>query len=287
MLIFLPDPNAVGSCDTRRSTCFSSRPNKSDALSCSRTCRRASSPDAPQLRARSYSSSRCCESSSTISASRTGDNWSSARRALISPLKSSMLNPGDQVDSFHELTPAGALLRKHVFARGRQAIVAAPALTRLFNPAATDPVPFLKSIKQRIKGGDVESNRAARTQLDQLANLVSVSGTIFQQGQNHQFGAPFLEFAIWNWRCHILQCHIVTKHCCQLRTTDDFTDGDRRGRRDESNQETRKAGHSGTRSRRTRSAGFAGRATAPVGAARSACRGLRALPTCTRLQHSR
>src|SRR6266550_7335365 len=40
----------------------------------------------------------------------------------------------------------------------------------------------------------------------------------------------------------------------------------------------RKAGNSETRSRRTRNAGFAGRATTPVGAARSACRGLPALP---------
>src|SRR5437588_5511896 len=189
MLTFLSDPNAVDFSDIRRSTCLSSRLNKSDALSCSRTCRRASSSDAPQLTARSYSCSRCCESSSTISASRTGDNWSSARRALILFLKSRMLNPGDQVDRFDELTPASALLRQHLFARGSQAIVAASALPRLFNPAATNPVPFLKSIKQRIKGSDVESNRAARPQLDQLANLISVAGTIFQQRENHQFGA--------------------------------------------------------------------------------------------------
>src|SRR6476619_518269 len=102
-----------------------------------------------------------------------------------------MLNPSDEVDRLDAITPASALLRKHVFARGRQAIVATPALPRLFNPAATNPVPFFKSIKQRIKRSDVESNRAARTQLDQLANLVSVSGPIFQQGQNHQFGAAF------------------------------------------------------------------------------------------------
>src|SRR5918996_495197 len=189
MLIFLSDPNAVVLSDIRCSTCLSSRPNKSDALSCSRTCRRASSSDAPQLSARSYSSSRCCESSSTISTSRTGDNWSSARRALISTLKSGMLNSGDQIDRFHELPPAGALLRQHVLAGSCQAIVAAPALTRLFNPAATNPIAFLQSIKQRIEGSDVESNRAARTQVDQLANLVSVPGTIFQQSQNHQFGA--------------------------------------------------------------------------------------------------
>src|SRR6476646_6674289 len=218
-LVFNCAPGATGFCDTRRSTCLSSRPNKSDALSCSRACCRATSSESPPLTARSYSCSRCCESSSTISASRTGDNWSSARRALISTLKSGMLNPGDQVDGFDKLTPAGALFRKHVFARGCQAIVATPALPRLFNPAATNPVPFLQSIKQRIKGSDVESNRAARTQLDQLANLVSMSGTIFEQGQNHQFGAALFEFAIWNWRCHILQCHISAKYCCQLRTT--------------------------------------------------------------------
>src|SRR5438874_9658758 len=183
-LVFDCAPGATGFCDTRPSTCFSSRPNNSDALSCSRTCRRASSSEAPPLTARSYSCSRCCESSSTISASRTGDNSSSARRALISALKSGMLNPRDQVDGFDELTPAGALLRQHIFARGGQAIVAAAALPRFFNPAASNPVPFLKSIKQRIKGSDVESDRAPRTQLDQLANLVPVSGTIFQQSQN-------------------------------------------------------------------------------------------------------
>src|SRR6266496_361331 len=150
MLIFLPDPNAVGLFDIRCSTCLSSRPNKSDPLSCSRTCRHASFSEAPQLRARSYSCSRCCESSSTISASRAGDNWSSDRRTLISALKSGMLNPGDQIDGFDELTPPGPLLRQHVLARGCQAIVAPPALARLFNPAATNPIPFLKSIKQRI-----------------------------------------------------------------------------------------------------------------------------------------
>src|SRR6476660_1857236 len=207
-LVFDCAPGATACCDTRRSTRLSSRPNRSGALSCSRACRRASSADAPPLTDRSYSCSKCCETSSTISASRTGDNRSSTSRALISTLKSGMLNSGDEVDRFDELAPAGALLRQHVFARGRQAVVATPTLPRLFNPAATNPVPFLQSIKQRIKGSDIESNRAARTQLDQLANLVSVSGTIFQQGQNHQFGAAFFQFAVWNWRCHILQCHI-------------------------------------------------------------------------------
>src|SRR5215475_8013294 len=113
-----------------------------------------------------------------------------------------MLNPGDQVDGFDELTPACALLRQHVLANGSQTIVAAPTLARLFNPAAPNPVPFLKSIEQRIKRSDVESNRTARTQLDQLANLVSVPGTIFEQRQDHQFGAAFFQFTIWNWRCH-------------------------------------------------------------------------------------
>src|SRR5215471_8039580 len=119
-----------------------------------------------------------------------------------------MLNPGDQVDGFDELTPAGALLRQHVFAGGCQTIIATPALTRFLDPAATDPIPFLKAIEQWIKGSDIESNRATRTQLDQLAYLISVPGTIFEQRQNHQFSATLLQFAIWNWRCHIWQCHI-------------------------------------------------------------------------------
>src|SRR5262245_2639165 len=189
MLTFDRVPEVIGSCGTRCSTFFSSRRNRSAVFNSSRTFLRASSSEAPPLTARSYSCSRCCESSSTISASRAGDNWSSDRRTLISALNSGMLNPGDQIDGFDELTPPGPLLRQHVFARGCQAIVAPPALACLFNPAATNPIPFLKPVKQRIKRSDVESNRATRTQLDQLANLVSVAGTIFQQRQNHQFGA--------------------------------------------------------------------------------------------------
>src|SRR5215470_8559614 len=182
-------PEVIGSGETRHSTFFSSRRNTSDVFSSSSTFSRASSSDAPPLSARSYSCSRCCESSSTISASRVGDNWSSDNGALISALKSGMLDPRDQVDGFDKLTPASALLRQDVFASRGETIVSAPALAGLFNPAAPNPIPFLKSIKQWIKRGDVESNRATRTQLDQLANLVSMPSTIFQQGQNHQFGA--------------------------------------------------------------------------------------------------
>src|SRR5215510_12458554 len=157
MLTFDGAPEVIGSCETRCSTFFSSRRNRSAVFNSSKAFLRPSSSEAPLLTARSYSCSRCCESSSTISASRAGDNWSSDSLALISALKSGMLNPGDQVDGFDELTPPGPLLRQHVPARGCQAIVAPPALTRLFNPAATNPIPFFQSIKQRIKGGDVES----------------------------------------------------------------------------------------------------------------------------------
>src|SRR6516165_1618157 len=200
MLTFDRVPEVIGSCETRCSTFFSSRRNRSAMFNSSRTFLRASSSDAPPLSARSYSCSRCCESSSTISASRVGVSWSSDRRTLISALKSGMLNPGDQVDGFDELTPPGPLLRQHVFPSGGQTVVAAPALAGFFNPAAPNPIPFLQPIKQRIKGSDVESNRTTRTQLDQLANLVSVAGTIFQQRQNHQFGAALFQFAVWNWR---------------------------------------------------------------------------------------
>src|SRR5437763_8940053 len=181
LLIFSSVPNVTSAADTRRSTCFSSPPNKSDALSCSRTCWRASSSEAPQLSALSYSSSRCCESSSTISASRTGDKPSSARRDLMSILKSGMLNPGDQVDGFNKRPPAAALLRQYVFARGGQTIIATATLARSFDPATTNPGPLLKPIKQRIKGSDIKSDRAARAQVDQLRNLISVPGPIFEQ----------------------------------------------------------------------------------------------------------
>src|SRR2546429_9838644 len=108
-----------------------------------------------------------------ISASRAGGSPSSARRALISALKSGMLNSGDAVDRLDELDPAMALLRQHPFARRRKAIIAAAKLPGFFSPPTADPVQFFLTIEQGVQRSDVESEGATRGEFVKRAYLVS------------------------------------------------------------------------------------------------------------------
>src|SRR5204863_6725246 len=174
------------------STCSSSRSSKSGALSSSTTRWRASSSDAPRLIASSYCSARCCESSSTISASRTGGSLSSANRALISTLKSGMFYPRDEADRFDELDPATALLRQRLLARWRKAVIASATLPCFFNPATADPVSFLQPIEQRVERSDIESYGAARAQLNKLSNFITVPRAVFEERKNHQLRTALL-----------------------------------------------------------------------------------------------
>src|SRR5205085_12382283 len=109
----------------------------------------------------SYSSSRCCTSSSAISASRAGERPRSIRRPLISLRKSGIFDPSDPADSFDEFVPAIALRGENCFSGRREAVITPPPLSCLFHPATANPAAFLESIKQRIKGGDIEAKRAA------------------------------------------------------------------------------------------------------------------------------
>ena len=75
--------------------------------------------------------------------------------------KSGILDPGDPADSFDEFSPAITLRGENFFACRREAIITPPPLSCLFYPATANPAAFLESIKQRIKGGDIEAERAA------------------------------------------------------------------------------------------------------------------------------
>ena len=127
-----------------------------------------------------------------ISASRAGGSPTSARRALISGLKSGMLNPCDAADRLDELDPTVALLRQHLFARWRKAIITTTTLPGFFNPATADPVPFFQPIEHRVERCDVESEGAPRAQFDKLSNFITVPGAVFEEGKNHQLRATFL-----------------------------------------------------------------------------------------------
>src|SRR5438045_6702243 len=193
MLLLRCVPIATGFGGTGRSTRFSSRSNESGTFKSASTARSASSSETPRLSACSYSSSRCCVSSSAISSSRAGERPRLARRALISLRKSGILNSGDSTDCFHELEPAVALAGQHLFAGRGEAIITPPPLPGFFHPAAANPSSFLEPVEQGIKRSDIKPQRTAGAQLDQLTNVVSMPRPILDQRKNEQFRAALLQ----------------------------------------------------------------------------------------------
>ena len=58
-------------------------------------------------------------------------------------------------------------------------------------------------MEQGIEGGDVKSQSAAGSNLNQLRDVVSVAGLIFKQRQDKKLGASFLPFLVGRIGCHV------------------------------------------------------------------------------------
>src|SRR5690242_15425246 len=142
-----------------------------------------------------------------ISASRSGLRFSPAKRFLISIFHSGMLHPRNPAHSFGELLPLLALQREDALPLRSQAVVPPSPLTRLFHPSPLDPAPLLKPIKQRIEGGHVKMERAARADFNELADFVSVTRLVLQQGKNQALRASFFPFLLCS-ESHIWASHM-------------------------------------------------------------------------------
>src|SRR5258706_4066230 len=152
----------------------------------------ASSCGTPPARSAQYSSSRCCRISSLMPRGHSG-----------------MFDSGVSVDGVGELAPRAALRREDARTGGGQPVVAAPALARFLDPAADDPAALLEPVQQRIQRGDAEFQHAARSRLDQLAQVVAVARLIFDERQDEELGAPLLELAVQGARLDILHSDIL------------------------------------------------------------------------------
>src|SRR6266849_4813586 len=106
-------------------------------------------------------SSRCCESSSTMSASRAGDSGSDDSRMRISRAQaalshapfagvegSGMLPSRDAPNGFHECGPRLSLLCQHAPPLGRHLVEPAAPLPGFFDPGTLDPSTLLEAIEQ-------------------------------------------------------------------------------------------------------------------------------------------
>src|SRR5262245_53426170 len=152
-----------------------------------------------------------CESSSTISASRDGSSSRLANRCLISVFHSGMFGSGDSTDRGHEGLPCATLRLQHFLPFGRQLVIAPPPLPGLLHPLPLDPAALLQPVEQRIERGDVETQRALRTGLDQLGNLVAVPGPGLNEREDQQLGAALLQFAVEYSGVYICHSHILCR----------------------------------------------------------------------------
>src|SRR5262245_24811286 len=124
---------------------------------------------------------------------------------------SGMFDSCDAVDRLDELAPRAALRRQHGGAGRRQPVVAAPALAGLLDPAALDPPALFEAIEQRIERRRAESEHAARSRFDQLAEVVAVAGLILDQREDEELGAALFQLAIEHARLYILHSDILAK----------------------------------------------------------------------------
>jgi hypothetical protein len=107
-----------------------------------------------------------------------------------------MGDSGDTVDCSNKFPPAVTLSGQNFSTGGGQAIISTAPLSGFFDPPALDPAAVFQSVEQGIKGRDIEPEDAARAQFDQLPDVITMAGPIFDQGKNQKFGATFFQFAI-------------------------------------------------------------------------------------------
>src|SRR5262245_15247071 len=165
-----PGVIAEGGCACRRGAMYSARTLPS--LKSASATRVASSGDAPPAINSRQRSSRCCESSSTISASRIGESCRDARRGRTCGAQSGMLISRDPAYRLDERRPGLSLLREHPTSFSRHLVETAAPLVGLLDPGALDPVPLLELIEQRVERVDVELQVSAGSRFNQPAQVV-------------------------------------------------------------------------------------------------------------------
>ena len=107
-----------------------------------------------------------------------------------------MLEPRHAVDERDKVLPTLLLCAQRLSPSRREAVVAASTLLSLLDPPPNNPSVRLESVEQRIERGHMKSQRAARSELNQLRNVVPVPGLILQQRENEELSAAFLPFRV-------------------------------------------------------------------------------------------
>src|SRR5918912_1780781 len=92
-----------------------------------------------------------------------------------------MGGPHHRLDRADERRPGLPLLGQLAASCRREPVETAPPLARLLDPAALDPAAVFETEQRGVERGEREGQPAARARLDQLADLVPVPRTGFEQ----------------------------------------------------------------------------------------------------------
>src|SRR5215475_11577733 len=127
------------------------RANTSPSLKSANAKRTASSGDAPPAISSRQRSSRCCASSSTISASRAGERRNDVRRGRTCRDQSGMFASGYTPHRLDECFPCLLLLSQHAAPFRGDLVETAAALLCLLDPGALDPPALFETVQQGVE----------------------------------------------------------------------------------------------------------------------------------------
>src|SRR6267143_730710 len=121
---------------------------------------------------------------------------------------SGMGETGKVADEREELTPFAALRGEELAAARCDAVVAAAALIRFLHPASLNQGALFELVEGGVERREVEGERAARSLVNQLDELVAVARLVLEEREDDQFGGPLLGFPDGAAGRHIGEQHI-------------------------------------------------------------------------------
>src|SRR6185436_12016726 len=107
-----------------------------------------------------------------------------------------------------ERGPSPALRAECLAAVSSETVIAAPALTRLFDPSPMDPLAILELVEEGIKRCNVERQQAARLARDLAGDVIAVELAVFERGQDQKFSAAFPCRRLGDWVSHMWHSYI-------------------------------------------------------------------------------
>src|ERR1017187_2450606 len=107
-----------------------------------------------------------------------------------------MAGPHNSVDRGDKLLPGTALGLQELAPGRRQPVTAAAALAVFLQPAAGDQTAVLQPEQDGVQRPDAEADLAVGAFFNQLADLVSMARPAFEQSENQQLGAAFVQVPV-------------------------------------------------------------------------------------------